>query len=461
MRVLRIAAPWLCAACLASPARGADAAARAEEPDRFELSAEGETYIEVFRRALLPGAAGSLVETDTALPIHQYVHVRARDVDTSWKKDALDVELAAYGRLWPGDSETERLLDGDVQVANVGYQHDGFELRLGRQVHAGGAARYVRYDGLSLGARFGFGLSVEAYGGLTALPRFDARPGYHHLGAAQDTLIRDPDVLPEPTRTGHRLGGGRVSYSAHRGALGISFHEQHEEGELAHRNLGADGRLVPFDELTLAGSSVLDLDGQGIADARLWADVAATQRLDLSAEYLHAEPALYLSRQSVLSVFSTDAYDEAGARVSVRPLDALAVTGGSWVSIYDNEQQGGRGQLALRLTPGRARLTVVGLSYTRLVAVDNGYHSARASLAQRIAGALSGTLEAHAFFYDEEISGRSTSTVYAGTLSYAFSRALNVLWGTSVARSPYASFDAQTLLRASYAFDASNHGEPL
>ncbi len=458
MRFFRVAALGLVAIVATRVASAAETEARADDGDRFDLSVQGETYVEVFRRALLPGASGSLVETDTALPIHQYVRLRARDLDTGWRRDSLDVELSAYGRIWPGDADTERQYDGDVQLANVGYRHDFLQLRLGRQVRAGGAARYVRYDGLSLGAQFS-GFSVEGYGGLTALPRWDGRPGYHHLGSAQDTLIRDPDALPEPSRSGYRLGGGRLGFASPNVAeLGVSFHEQHEEGELAHRSLGADGRFLMVDDLIIAGSGVLELDAQDIADARVWADYHAAPELDLGAEYLHAEPALYLSRQSVLSVFSADAYDEAGGRATLRPFDRFSITGGGWVNFYNDGERGARSRVALKYHPGTGRRTLVGLSYTRMVAVDNGYHSLRASVARHIHAGLSGTLEAHAFFYDEEISGYTTSTVYAGTLSYAFSPAFNLLWGASLAQSPYAKFDAQSLLRAAYVFDASSQG---
>jgi hypothetical protein len=45
--------------------------------------------------------------------------------------------------------------------------------------------------------------------------------------------------------------------------------------------------------------------------------------------------------------------------------------------------------------------------------------------------------------------------VYAATLAYRALDSLELLWGGSVAHSPYAALDAQTLVRASWDFDDS------
>ena len=196
-------------------AAAGDEQAPGKPADRFTWSIGSETYAQLFRRALLPGPNGALVESDTALPMVQYVFVRAQDIDTRWRKDSIDIELAAWGRAWLGEEQqTESRLDGDVQTANVRYRHGPLNLRLGRQHAAGGAARYVRFDGITLGAKPGAGLEIEGYGGFTVLPRWNDRLGYHHLGAAADSLLRDPEALPEPDRSGYWLTGGRFGWAS-------------------------------------------------------------------------------------------------------------------------------------------------------------------------------------------------------------------------------------------------------
>jgi hypothetical protein len=453
--------PALAVLVLSRNAPGAPTSGQVNDADAYDLSAYSETHAALFRRALLPGPSGALVETDTVVPVHEYLRLRARDLDTGWRKNSVDVELAAWGRAWFGERETERRLDGDVQTAYAGYRDGPLALRLGRQHFAGGAARYARFDGLSAALGLGAGLEVEGYGGFSVLPRWDARPGYHHLGAAADSLLRDPDALPDPERSGNLLGGGRFGYAASRGSAAASFHEQHEDQGLMRRTLGLDGRVLLIRDLSLdaGGVGLFELDAERISDARFFADVTPLTELDLSVEYLHTEPALFLSRQSVMSVFSTDAYDEAGGSALVHVTPRLSLEGEGSIQFYSLDDRGARGEIAARAFPGAGKRTYVRVGYTRVVAPGNGYHSLRASLSRRITPVLSGTLEAYNYLYDESIRGRTSSEVYSGTLGYQAADALHLLWGASVAVSPYAAFDAQTLVRASYDFDYSTHKE--
>src|SRR5688572_1400634 len=70
---------------------------RPEARDRYTLFVRSETVVELFRRALLPGANGALVETRAALPIHEVLAVQAAGVDAPWRADSLDFEFSAWG----------------------------------------------------------------------------------------------------------------------------------------------------------------------------------------------------------------------------------------------------------------------------------------------------------------------------------------------------------------------------
>jgi hypothetical protein len=429
---------------------------RPVEQDRFELSARSETYVALFRRALQPGPEGSLVDTSTALPLSQYVFLGAKDLDASWRKNSVDLELAAWARVWPTKDAPEQPLDGDVQTAFVSYRQDSMLARFGRQQFVGGAARFARFDGVLLGAELGAGFSAQAYAGLSVLPRWNARPGYHHLGSDADSLLRDAQAFQQPERGGYWLGGGRLEYSSHAFSASGSFHEQREHGDLAHRNLGLDARVSVSNAMLFSGSAILDADSGRLADSRLWADVTPFEALGLSVEYLHTHPALWLSRQSVLSVFTTDRFDELGTTASLRALGQLSLEGAAFLTLYDDNRPGGRAEGSVRLRAD-AR-TVMRLSYVRLLAPSNGYHSLRTSLSRDLFWRTSATLEAYAYFYDHAVLGYAASAVYAGTLSYAPTPSLRLLWGASLSRTPYAALDAQTLLRVAYEFGYSNRG---
>ena len=79
----------------------------------------------------------------------------------------------------------------------------------------------------------------------------------------------------------------------------------------------------------------------------------------------------------------------------------------------------------------------------------------RAALSSQLLTRVSGTLETYAYLYDGPVLGYRTSSLYAGTLSYAALQELELLWGASLFRSPYARLDAQTTLRLSYSLEAS------
>jgi hypothetical protein len=425
------------------------------ETDDFELVARADTYAALFRRALLPGTAGSLVATDSAVPVHEYVSVRATRLDAGPFTDGLDLEVSAWGRLWPTDTDLEQPLDADVQTAFATLRHGPAYARLGRQHVGGGAARFARFDGLLVSAALGRGFDIDAYAGLTVLPRWDARPGYHHLGAEADTLLRDAEALEQPERPGYWLSGARFGYQSSAFSGSASFHEQREAADIGRRNVGLDAR-TKVEWVSLGLSTILDTDSLRLADARLWAELSLVDPLSLSIEYLHTEPALWLSRQSVLSVFSTDRFDEAGGMATLRVSRAVALEGMAFLTIYDGHRPGARSEGTLRLTPDQR--STIRLSYVRLLAPHNGYHSLRTSLSRRLLTGTVGTLEAYGYFYDHTIQSYRTSTVYAATLSRQLSTPWSLLLGGSLARTPYAGLDAQALLRVSYAVDQSQLG---
>ncbi len=435
-----------------------DSGASSPSSDRFDLVARAETHAELFRRALLPGANGTLLITRTLLPVQEYVLLDARNLDTPWKRDSMEVELSAWAETTLGDPSPERPLDGDIQVANVGYRQGPVSVRLGRQHVAGGAARYSRFDGADIAVDLGLGLGVEAYGGFTVLPRWDARPGYYILGSAAETQLKDPNAVLAPSRAGTWLTGGRVGYRNAWARAGVSFHEEHAGGELARRNLGADARADLHDVGTIASSALLDLDARRFADARVSADATPFDSLDLTAEFSHAEPALLLSRQSVLSVFSTDSYDEVGGFATFRAVRMLRFEASGFLDVYDGGRPGARGEGAVRALLDRAGHTTARVEYTRLLAPDNGYHSVRLSLSRRFARTLAGTLEGYGYLYDSSIRGMRTSAVSAGTITWQAEAALSFLIGASLASSPYARLDAETQVRVAYAFDLSQRG---
>lgn len=424
----------------------------AEAPDRFSVSAQSETYVQLYRRALVPGQNGQLVPTELAVPVHEYLFANARDIDAPWQKDSIGLEFAAWGRVWPTDSSIERPFDGDVQTANIRLEAGPAWARIGRQQVAGGAARYARFDGVMVGARH-LGFFLEGYGGFTVLPRWNDQPGYHRLGAAADTLL--VYQLPTPKRGNYWLTGARLGYQTGKVSGSLSFHDEQATGGVDRRNLGLDLGATPIAEASLGASALLELDSLRFASARFFVDATPHPLLDLSAEVLHTEPALLLSRQSVLSVFSTDGFEEIGGTLSAKIRRWLRLDTNGYIEAYRGTGPGARGEAAARFNLGSSYPTLVRVGYTRVIAPKNGYQALRLSLGRKLSHRLSSTVEAYGYIYDEPVAGYKTSTMYAGTASYQVTDPLEIMWTASVAQSPFAALDAQTMLRATYHFDAA------
>ncbi|HVY25380.1 MAG TPA: hypothetical protein VHB79_02470 [Polyangiaceae bacterium] len=426
--------------------------------DRFTLLAQSQTYLQLFRRALLPGPGGSVVTSDFASPFTQYLFAQARDVDAPWQRDAVDVELGAWGQLWPTTSQFERPFDGDVQTANIGVRVGPLTLRAGRQLAAGGAARFSRFDGLSVTTSSTYGVFVELYGGWAVLPRWDQLTGYHRLGQAERELLMGEQV--SLSRAQHWLSGARLGYRQHGLSASASFHEQHEAGGLERRNLGLNGSAALGKRVDAGGSALFELDERRLAEARIWLDARLLDTLSATLEGLRTKPTLLLSRQSVFSVFSTGKYDELGGFVLWHALPWLSFETNGYVEVYESGRPGARSEAAARFEVGGARRTLVRLGYGRVLIEDTGYHSVRASLSRAFDERLRGTLEAYGYLYDTPVQGYRASSVYSGTLGYQVAAPLELLWGASLVRSPYASLDGQALVRLSLELDASRKRQP-
>ena len=420
-------------------------------PDQAHIEARSETFLRVFQRALLPGPNGAIVDTQTLAPIYEYASVRARDVEPPWRAGSVDAEVSVWGEwLLTGDDGARRF-DGDVTSAFVQQRLGTARLRIGRQSFGSAAAQYIRFDGARAGAHLLPELGADVYAGWTVLPRWDARPGYQQLGSARDGLVRDPEALADAERGGWFVAGGRAYFDSPRVAAGVSFHDERQQHALARRNFGLDLKLAPLEAVSVAANSTLSSDGARLVDARAWVDVTPGPEWLISGEYLHANPALLLSRQSVLSVFGTSAFDEWGGTLTVRPLRHVSLSGSAYAQHIEGEGLGLRSQARLSATPDPAERLRLELAHSRLLGAGNGYHSLRAAIGYTLSAHLSSSADAWLYRYDEPILGERYSLVQALNVSYHTESALALLGGVSRVQSPYARADIQSLLRVSLA----------
>ena len=429
--------------------------------DRLFYSAHAATYVPFFKRALLPGPAGATVNSELAVPIHEYLFLRLGDIDSPAGEDMVDAELSLWAAGNVVDLDNRRRFEGDVSVANITHRFGPASVRLGRQIYTAGAARFAQFDGVGLELHTVGGFGASAYGGLTVLPQWSGRPSYQQLGSSFDTLVEDPGAFPEPTRTGNWLGGGRVAYSRRKlGTIGLSFHEERENSELGRRDVGADLLVDAFDAATLTGRALMDADSASLSDATVAFDVYPTEDWDVALEYRRVTPTLLLSRQSVLSVFSVDMFDELGLGIGVHPSARWSVGVDGAVDRLESGEAGYRAGVDASLSPDDAGRWVLLVNYGRVEEELNGYHSVRLGVKWRIADPFSLVGEHYTYLYDEPVVRLGSSNVEAASLQWQPATQWDVLLGGSAIRSPYAKLDTQVLLRVIYAAAGEAGGRP-
>jgi len=430
--------------------------------DILAIEAYNSTYIPMFQRALLPGPAGSMVARQTSLPVYDYLMFRVMDADMPWAKNSADMELSLWGagNVVGGDGQ-QRTLDGDVTVASLTQRFGLSYVKLGRQYVTAGAARFAHLDGVSAGIRSKSGVDLSSYVGFTVLPRWDARPNFQHLGTASDSLVTSADQLPRSDRSGNWMLGARVGYSANRfGEVGLSVHEQREDHELGRRDAALDVHFFPVQAIDASGRALVDLDSKSLADTFLGVSFHPSHDWDIATEYRRVIPTLLMSRQSVLSVFAVDRFDEVGGELRYHATPRVLLFGGSFVEWLAGEGVGSRTRAGAKIYPDNAHRLMIQLSYTRVVEPENGYHATRISAVYRLLAPVTLTAEQYTYLYDVAIRGVSTSSVQMATSSWRFHRKWELMLGGSLFHSPYAAVDAQGMLRLAYTYGSSLGGEP-
>lgn len=447
--------------------------ARAPRGDDYEIQALARTTARYFERALLPGPGGALVTTSLAVPFHQSLSAGARRIDTPLGEDGTDIEVAVYGQLDGGLPDGAPAASWDVASAFVRQRAGDFHFALGRQPVAGGAARYRRMDGLAASVELPFGLTMGAYGGLTALPRWDQWYGYHYLGDAYEAVVDAP--LPTALgsdRSQNWMLGARAGWAERGwGSFGLSVHHQVEPAatptssgnqtdaspSLEGDTLGIRAGFERIERVDVFADALFSLAQQRFSDVRLGAawDVfeSGATALGLRGEFLHTVPSALLSQASVFSVFSDSEVSEAGGQVDLRLPARLRFGVAGYAQMYVVGDPGLRLRMDARWALDEHETLMLRLQAARVTTSDNGYVMLRAAGRYRFTRALSLSADAYHYIYDAPIEGYGHSNFAALHLGYGNGELWDTRIGGSISDSPYAALDAQVLAQLTISWD--------
>src|SRR5580704_6495268 len=270
-------------------------------------------------------------------------------------EDAMRPWVEAEALVWTGDRGGAAALAGDVLVLTVRFRepHGYVSARAGRFVLATGAVRPVQIDGVHVVGRAPWGSTVETFGGLPVVPRFGSR--------SFDWLV-----------------GGRVAQTVGSAlALGVSYVQRREDGEISNEEVGVDVATAPVRWLDVAAFGAYDVTSPGLAEGRASAAVRSGDwRLELFGSQL--SPGRLLPATSLFSVLGDLPSHTVGATVRWRAaprLDLLAsgagqdvasgLGGNGWLRAMLRLDDQGEGNLGLEIR----RVDVPGAQWTGVRAI--------------------------------------------------------------------------------------------
>lgn len=335
-------------------------------------------------------------EAHSVVPVLELLHLRAGGMKSKLV-DGLRVELSAWGGAELGNPRDGQRAVGDV---DVGYLEGSLldrklEIRAGRQLVTGGAARLAHIDGGAATVRAWKGLTVQGWTGVLVRPEFGER-------------------------LGDLAAGGRASW---RGAFGteggVSFVRLLDDGRVAHQNLGGDLRWQATPKLSLFGFGVLSTLESRIVELDGRAHYQVSQDLELGVQARRTSPDLFLSRTSILSVFAETSRDQAGAFAYLRPCKHVDVDAdASAVVLEDGTGFDGGARVQTRL--GWAGQTLLGAEGRVLHIPSDGYLRGRLFARQRFDHGLSLTGDVDWYRLEEARNGTHRALLANASLAWQF-----------------------------------------
>lgn len=402
------------------------------------------TTWQLFQQSLVPGLPGGVVRVETASPVTLGAFMRFGGGSVGPLEGELSGELAAWGRVGPLDGTVS---DGDLATAWVRFATHKLRVKLGRQLALPGSARYVRFDGGSVGTTLFDALDLDAYAGWVVLPRWSLPRGAALAGFATDALA-DPSLVEAQNRAGQITWGARAQLHGEKWQAALAYHEQYDLIGLAYRVVAADTRVGLTDRAAFGGRLTFDTTRTAFSEARLYVDVA-TPWLPLSADYSYQNPSLLLPGTSVLAAFGGSPWHELGADATLTLLQSLKLTGRVAGQMFEGDELGGRASVKATWLPGIDRRGLLLAEFGRDLAPPSGFTFVRVAARWRLAEVLWLSGDGALYFYDQPIRGQSRAVTGIASVEWMPApRVHAVLSGTAMS-TPYSAFETQLMAKVS------------
>ncbi len=362
------------------------------------------------------------VATESVAPVYEMVTLTARDVANP-VAERLELVVSAWGGAnlgsnpWWNGYLNGGTFSGDLSLAFVKgeFGKGAVVARLGRMMVAGGTSRMLHLDGAGLLWRAPQGFSLSAFGGSPVSARFATRGG---------------DLDANPTR-GDVAAGGRLGWAHPAVEVGASATLAWDHGSVSRQEVGGDLRVSPLRWLDVLGSGSYELDRSQLAEISASAVARPAKFISVSADYRYTVPSLFLSRESILWVFSDASRDDLGANVHWTPARAWTVDLGGAALLSTS------GFRALgRATWRPDRHGALGLEGSYLDAPDNADLYLRLFGSRRF-GPVAATLDLQYVSFDKAVNGETSSFMGSASVGYPIARGLTATLAASAGVTPW------------------------
>lgn len=383
----------------------------------------------------------------TVAPVYELLSVSARDIANPIAEN-LQLVFSGYGAgsigrnlVWYGSAPPQDRFFADFDLAYVQGEllRRAVQLRLGRQMAGGGVAGILQVDGASAIVRLPFGIGLGAFAGSPVSHLFDARGG-------------DPTYNPY---RGTFAAGGRASFALPSwGEIGASMVEVRDGGDPGRRQAGADVRVMPLPALVVLANTSYDLHEKRWAENNVVAQYQVLPKLLVRADYRQVDPDLFLARDSIMAIFTSERRNEVGAGFQYGLWKGFTFSGDYH---YLKEQDGSGYRAGGRATWAAAH----GLSAGAELGVqsmsskpggsylNNGYLLARAFCSKDF-GRVAGTLDLQEYALENEVNGSKNSFIATASAAYLLGRGFSVLLSVSGGATPYYQRRFDVLAKLSY-----------
>ena len=451
------------------------AAAATSRADVVEATA---TTVVTAGQQLRGAVSGQTPELDNVIPVFELVTVTARDVRNP-VFDNLEVVVSGWGSYDLGEvrwsSGTQDNFTGDLTTGYVRGQLLGraVTLKAGRSFVVAGAGRMLQLDGADLLVRIPGGLSLSAFGGMPVSQRFRTRAGDRSWNPAGGDLAyggRLGWTLPLPGGYGRGLdvGASAVMVTDAKSTItnprydplnplpGVPATYTDSSAGAVRKDVGLDARFQPRAGLVFTGNGTYSLEAERFAEYGVNALWTVDRKTFVNLDFKRVAPDLFLSQNSILSVFTDKERTDLGGGVRYQLTEAMNV-GVDYHALLEPTGEGGKTELGHEAAaraewehgPTRMGGEVSYLTAGGLGEEKNGYVGGRL-FGRRELGRAFVACDAQVHSFQQEINGNKLALTGALSAGYR----LNADWSAVLAGragvTPFLEQQADLLVKLVY-----------